>query len=144
MEPTTIGVLWAFAGAFCWACTNIFIRRASLLLDPFIGVYWTLWINLACALVVLAIVGGGADIFDAGWGSIAIFVFIGLIQYPIARLVYYFAIRYIGATRTAGITSIQAAFTAILAVWFLGEEVTLRIALGTLLTMAGVYVMIRE
>lgn len=144
MEPKTIGILLAFVAAFCWACANVFIRRASLMLDPFIGVYWTLWINLACALIALIFFVGGSDLLHPGWTAIGIFGLIGLIQYPIARLSYYVSIRYIGTTRATGITSFQAIFTAVLATWILREVITSRIALGTVLTVVGVYVIITE
>lgn len=144
MEPTTMGIAMAFLAAFFWGCNNVLVRKASESVDPFIGAYLTLWVNLAFVLAALAVFGGWASLYRARWQTMALFIVVGLLQYPIARLAFYFSIRYIGAARASGITGIQPLFTAMVAVLVLGETITLRLALGTLLTMAGIYLLMSE
>jgi uncharacterized membrane protein len=108
------------------------------------GAYLTLWVNLVCVVIALVLFGGWSTLFEARWHTVGVFILVGLLQYPVARLAFYFSIQYIGATRASGITGVQPLFTAFVGTLVLGEVVTFRLALGTLLTVAGIYLIIGE
>ncbi len=73
-----------------------------------------------------------------------VFLLAGMFAPALARLTYYESINLIGVARAATISNTTPIFSAILAVPILGEDLTWRIAAGTVLIVLGVALAVRQ
>ena len=98
------------------------------------------FISLAAGFVTISVVAWGIDsraLFAVTWSSILWFALLGLIQFPGGRFLNYTGIRLAGVARTTSISGTSPLFAALLAILFLGEQVTSSILLGTVAVAAG-------
>ena len=98
------------------------------------------FISLAAGFVIISVVAWSMDsqaLFAVTRSSILWFALLGLIQFPGGRFLNYTGIRLAGVARTTSISGTSPLFAALLAILFLGEQVTSSIVLGTLAVAAG-------
>jgi drug/metabolite transporter (DMT)-like permease len=76
-------------------------------------------------------------LFAVSPSTILWFVLLGLIQFPGGRFLNYTGIRLAGVARATSISGTSPLFAALLAILFLGEQVTSSIVLGTVAVAAG-------
>jgi len=76
--------------------------------------------------------------------AVPVFLLAGMFAPALARLTYYESINLIGVARAATISNTTPIFSAILAVPLLGEDLTWRIAAGTILVVLGVALAVRQ
>ena len=97
-------------------------------------------ISLATGFVIISVVAWGMDsqaLFAVSPSTILWFVLLGLIQFPGGRFLNYTGIRLAGVARATSISGTSPLFAALLAIFFLGEQVTSSIVLGTVAVAAG-------
>ena len=97
-------------------------------------------ISLATGFVIISVVAWGMDsqaLFAVSPSTILWFVLLGLIQFPGGRFLNYTGIRLAGVARATSISGTSPLFAALLAILFLGEQVTSSIVLGTVAVAAG-------
>lgn len=109
--------------------------------------------NAATATIISIVTNMSALwLASAGRGSLAhllapatpVFLLAGMFAPALARLTYYESINLIGVARAATISNTTPLFSAVLAVPVLGEDLTWRIAAGTLLIVLGVVLAVRQ
>jgi drug/metabolite transporter (DMT)-like permease len=120
-----------------WALYTVGLREVAL--DP-IGSIGLLCLPSFAALALLVTLGAlPTNLAHAAWGDIALFLSLqGLGVGLCAGLLYAFAIRRLGAERSAVVGSLSPVVAALLAVPLLGESPTLAVLVGVPLITLGV------
>lgn len=72
------------------------------------------------------------------------FLLLGIVNYPLARYMNYSSVNLVGASRSAPIISTAPLFSAVLAIIFLGETLSLPVALGTAAIVVGSILIVLE
>ena len=72
-----------------------------------------------------------------GWGSV---VFMGVLASAVSYVLYFWLLRYMTPASLGSATYLQPVGATLLGLLLLGEPITLRVAIGGLLVIAGVYV----
>ena len=126
---------FALANAFLFALHNIFTKKALRYSNPATGVISSLLINIVFlwAMSILFV-----PIANVTLASILIFVVVGFFQPGLTRLLTYKGIDALGVAITDPIRASTPLFSAIMAIIFLGEQMTLPIVVATLMIIAGI------
>jgi drug/metabolite transporter (DMT)-like permease len=129
------GELYALASAFLFALHNIFTKKALRFSNPATGVISSLMINiiLLWSLSILFL-----PLSSLTSASILIFVLVGLFQPGLTRLLTYKGIDALGVAIADPIRATTPLFSALMAIIFLGETITLPIIAATLMIIAGI------
>ena len=126
---------YALANAFLFALHNLFTKKALRYSNPATGVISSLLINIVFlwAMAILLV-----PIANVSVASILIFVGVGFFQPGLTRLLTYKGIDTLGVAITDPIRASTPLFSALMAIIFLGEEITLPIVAATLMIIAGI------
>ncbi len=119
-----------------WAAGACFARVGMQQVSSRTGTF----ISLATGFVIISVVAWGMDaqaLFAVSGSTILWFALLGLIQFPGGRFLNYTGIRLAGVARTTSISGTSPLFAALLAILFLGEQVTSLILLGTVAVAVG-------
>jgi drug/metabolite transporter, DME family len=126
---------YALANAFLFALHNIFTKKALRYSNPATGVISSLLINIVFLWTMALILVPIASITLA---SVAIFVVVGFFQPGLTRLLTYKGINTLGVAITDPIRASTPLFSALMAIVFLGEQITLPIIVATFMIIAGI------
>jgi transporter family protein len=127
--------LYAIVNAFLFALHNLFTKKALRYSNPATGVISSLLINIVF-LWTLSILF--APLESLASAAIWIFVGVGFFQPGLTRLLAYKGIDALGVAITDPIRATTPLFSALMAILFLGEEVTPPIIVATLMIIAGI------
>ncbi|MFQ5842709.1 MAG: EamA family transporter [Thermodesulfobacteriota bacterium] len=127
--------LFALATAFFFALHNVLIKKGLRYSNPATGLITSLVINMI-VLWGLSLLFVPLEFLTHR--GILIFVLVGLFQPGFTRFLTYKGIQTLGVAITDPIRAITPMFSALLAILFLGEQMTLPIFCATLLIIAGV------
>jgi drug/metabolite transporter, DME family len=127
--------LYALVNAFLFALHNMFTKKALRYSNPATAVISGLLINIIFlwGLSVLF-----APLSSLTGAAILIFAVVGLFQPGLTRLLSYKGIDTLGVAITDPIRATTPLFSAMMAIIFLGEKLTLPIVVATLMIMAGI------
>jgi uncharacterized membrane protein len=126
---------FALASAFLFALHNMFTKKALRYSNPATGVIGSLLINIVFLWGVSILFVPLSFLTSA---AILIFVFVGLFQPGLTRLLTYKGIDALGVAITDPIRASTPLFSALMAIIFLGEKITLPIVVATLMIIAGI------
>ena len=126
---------YALANAFLFALHNMFTKKALRYSNPATGVISSLLINIVFLWSVSILFVPLSSLTSV---SILIFVVVGFFQPGLTRLLTYKGTDSLGIAITDPIRSSTPLFSAIMAIIFLGEEITLPIVVATLMIIAGI------
>jgi drug/metabolite transporter, DME family len=126
---------YALANAFLFASHNLFTKKALRYSNPATAVISSLLINIIFLWGVSILFVPLESLTSA---AILIFVGVGFFQPGLTRLLSYKGIDALGVAITDPIRATTPLFSAIMAIIFLGEEITLPIIAATLMIIAGV------
>jgi drug/metabolite transporter, DME family len=127
--------LYALTNAFLFALLNILIKKALRYSNPATGVISSLGINVVFLWSASILFVPLAPLASA---SILIFVAVGFFQPGLTRLLTYKGIDALGVAITDPIRASTPLFSALMAIIFLGEQMTVPIFLGTLMIIGGI------
>jgi DME family drug/metabolite transporter len=127
--------LFALGNAFFFAVHNILTKKGLSTSNPTTAVAVSLLIN-AVFLWLVSILFIPLD--SLATPGIFIFVFIGLFQPGLTRLLTYKGIETLGVAITDPIRATTPMFGALMAILALGEQMTLPVFCGTLLVIVGI------
>jgi DME family drug/metabolite transporter len=127
--------IFALANAFLFALHNIFTKKALRYSNPATGVISSLLINIVFLWAMAILFVPIANVTPA---SILIFVGVGFFQPGLTRLLTYKGIDALGVAITDPIRASTPLFSAVMAIIFLGEQMTLPIVVATLMIIAGI------
>jgi len=136
------GELAALSAAFLWALASVLYGRIGQYLSPLKLNLLKNVIAMVMAMTVLLVDGGlfvGLDKF-----SMILLLFSGAVGIGLGDSAYFGALKYIGARRALLIMILSPPITGILAVFFLGENLSSGAWLGVVITVAGVSWVITE
>src|SRR6266480_2209301 len=126
---------YALANAFLFALHNLFAKKALRYSNPATAVISSLLINIIFLWGVSILFVPLSSLTSA---SILIFVGVGFFQPGLTRLLSYKGIDALGVAITDPIRATTPLFSAIMAIIFLGEKMTLPIVVATLMIIAGI------
>ena len=126
---------YALANAFLFALHNLFAKKALRTSNPATAVISSLLINIIFLWGVSILFVPLSSLTSA---SILIFVGVGFFQPGLTRLLSYKGIDALGVAITDPIRATTPLFSAIMAIIFLGEKMTLPIVVATLMIIAGI------
>jgi drug/metabolite transporter (DMT)-like permease len=127
--------LYALTNAFLFALHNILIKKALRYSNPATGVISSLSINVVFLWGVALLFVPLESLTSA---SILIFVAVGFFQPGLTRLLTYKGIDTLGVALTDPIRASTPLFSAIMAIIFLGEQITLPIVIATIMIIGGI------
>jgi uncharacterized membrane protein len=127
--------LYALTNAFLFALHNLFTKKALRYSNPATAVISSLLINIIFLWTVAILFAPLSSLTSA---SILIFVGVGFFQPGLTRLLTYKGIDAIGVAITDPIRASTPLFSAIMAIIFLGEDITLPIVAATFMIIAGI------
>jgi uncharacterized membrane protein len=127
--------LYALTNAFLFALHNLFTKKALRYSNPATAVISSLLINIVFlwAMALLFV-----PMANVTWASVLIFVGVGFFQPGLTRLLTYKGIDSLGVAITDPIRASTPLFSAIMAIVFLGEEITLPIVAATFMIIGGI------
>ncbi len=126
---------FALANAFLFALHNMFTKKALRYSNPATAVISSLLINIVFLWSMSILLVPLSSLTSA---SILIFVLVGFFQPGLTRLLTYKGIDALGIAITDPIRATTPIFSAMMAIIFLGEKITLPIVVATLMIIAGI------
>ena len=132
------GVLFAVGAAACWAVAPIVLRPALDVVDPVLAN--AIRLPTACLVLIALSLRGGArpgHPFSYGRRTAALLALAGLCN-GLSSVLWLIGLQGAGAAKAAALSSTAPIFAAPLAALVLRERLTGSVLLGTLLTVAGV------
>ena len=136
-----LGIVLAITAAFCWGAGAVFTRLGMRNIRISTGTFLS---ALASVLLVglLALFMNFDDVAHLSPAALLWFTLVGIVNFVLGRQFNYAAIRYIGVARATPIFAAAPLFSMFLAITFIGESVNVAIVIGTLVIMAGLYLVI--
>ena len=126
---------FALANAFLFALHNVLAKKALRYSNPATGVISSLLINIVFLWGMSFLFVPLSSLTSA---AILIFVAVGFFQPGLTRLLTYKGIDALGVAITDPIRATTPLFSALMAIVFLDEQVTLAIVVATLMIIAGI------
>jgi drug/metabolite transporter (DMT)-like permease len=139
----TRGLAFAICAALAWATATVWLRGQQGNLDA-IGAA-SLRIPAASMAVWLTIAmtrSGERPLRELTGRSIAIVSVAGLLGTGLGSILFIYSVEHIGAAKTAFLTTSAPVFALPMGVLFLSEKLTARVLLGTLVTIAGIWLVL--
>ncbi len=137
-----IGEIAALSAALLWAISSVVYSRLGLKIPP-------LQLNLykgivAIALISITLLFQGATFTDLSLSTIALLFLSGIIGIGLGDTAYFAALNSLGARRTLLLETSSPPIGALLALIFIGEQLTYSTWCGILLTIVGIAWVISE
>ena len=137
-----IGEIAALSAALLWAISSVVYSRLGLKIPP-------LQLNLykgivAIALISITLLIQGATLINLSFSTIALLFLSGIIGIGLGDTAYFAALNSLGARRTLLLETSSPPIGALLALIFIGEQLTYSTWCGILLTIVGIAWVISE
>lgn len=136
-----LGVGLAFIAAIGFGATAVLARIGMRHIRPTTGVFVSLVIG-AIATMSIAASLHWKEIIGLGMAAFGLILLNAFLSYPGGRLFNFIGVRLAGASRASIIIGTSPLFTAGLAVWLIGEQLTVEILIGTVLIICGIGVIL--
>ncbi|MBD3190114.1 MAG: EamA family transporter [Candidatus Heimdallarchaeota archaeon] len=138
-----LGILGAILTAILWT-TGTLLMDAGLTDE--INRFSANGLRMICitpfAIILFLLLNRGKYKSEFSWKGVIFVLVAGLIGNTIGSLLYIFALAYTAASTTAAVTAAAPLVATPLSVLFLHEKVTWLLAVGTLLTIGGIWLII--
>jgi DME family drug/metabolite transporter len=135
------GITLALVAACCWAISTATVKPALSLVDPLVAN----GVRLPAAMLVLQLLSwrseGLGSPFRFGRRAGVMLAVAGLIS-GVSGALWLLGVRDAGAAKAAALSSTAPIFAAPLAALFLGEKLSRQVGLGTVLTVAGIWLVL--
>ncbi|MCH8282658.1 MAG: DMT family transporter, partial [Chloroflexi bacterium] len=136
-----LAIVFAFLASFGFASGGILIRIGTQRISAPTATFFTL-VSGDVLILGLAFALRTPEILDLPPVAYGWFALMGLLAYPLARVLGNYAITMVGTSRAAPVNSIQPVFALGLAMAFLGERPNLLIGLATPLVVCGLVLVV--
>jgi drug/metabolite transporter (DMT)-like permease len=137
-----LGQAAVLVAALMYAGSSVFARRVLRQVSPILQAFVTVTVADVLVWFATPLVESPLEVPSGGPVWIAI-IWLGILGSCVAYLLYYYLIQEIGSTRTTLVTYVLPVVGITLGVIFLGEQLNLQLAAGTILVVAGVWVVNR-
>ena len=138
-----IGIVIALVASVSWAVGSIFVRLGIDRVRPAVATFLSVVAGLFYVSIIALIMDAGAFL-NLSFSTIVGFVIVGLLSFGAGRLLYYVAVGMIGVGRATALGAATPIVSSGLAVLFLGELMTLPLAIGTLAVVGGVGLIVTQ
>ena len=137
-----LGEIAALSAALLWAISSVVYSRLGVNIAPLqLNLYKGI---IAIALIVLTLLVQGATFTNLSWSTIAWLSLSGVIGIGLGDTAYFAALNSLGARRTLLLETASPPMGALLALIFIGEQLTSLSWCGILLTILGIAWVISE
>ncbi len=126
-----------------WGTAAIFVRLGLQHMRATTGTVVSLAVGVLM-IGTIALVRYGSEMFDLTPVALAWFALLGLILYPLGRLLNFTGVHLAGVSRAAPIMSAAPLVASTLGITLGGETLTPVIALGTLAIVGGIVLILSE
>ena len=134
-----IGLVLALAAGFIYISSVTFIRKGVHSSgESFSPVPIALFVGTVIIGLVVLASDGFEQLASLSWLALGSLVGAGVIHFILGRMLGYIGLRLIGANRTVPISASTVLVAVLLGVFFLGEPMTIALALAILLIMGGI------
>lgn len=137
------GVVLAVLAAFFWSLATVWLRGQQGNLDAVAAASLRI---PAASIAVMATIGlttrSAPSVRGLSAKSLVVLTAAGVLGTAIGSILFIYAVEDIGAARTAFLTTSAPIFALPMGVLFLSERITPRVLLGTLLTIAGIWLVL--
>lgn len=136
MSDPILGVIFALIASTSWAVGAVFARAGMRQVGSLLGTLISLMAGFTVISAIALIIDFDA-VFSLSSTTLLWLVLLGFIQFPVGRFLHYSGIRLagVGPASTAGGSA--PLFAAVIAIVFLGEQMTYPIAVGTVSVVGG-------
>ncbi|MBI4712876.1 MAG: EamA family transporter [Planctomycetes bacterium] len=132
-------ILLLILTALLWGVTPIIEKRALQGAEPFIGlIFRNMTVTFILVIAVLA-TGKIKEVLNTSPRTMLLFAFTGVTAGLLAMLTYFAALKLGATSKVVPVTATYPLVTVILGVLILGEQVTLMRVIGTILIIAGIW-----
>lgn len=139
----TVGIAVALAGAASWAVSSALLASQSRRVDSLTASLLRLFVAVLFYIPVIFAFGAQTEFARMDAGDLSQLIASGILALALGETLYTAAIATIGLTRAFTTVIAVYNFSAfLLAAIFIGESVSVKIILGSLLVIAGVYVVV--
>ena len=142
-NPPVLAIIFALLAAVGFGSAAVFARLGLRGMKPATGTAISLVVSFVLT-AVLALSIERTSVFTIPAMALLWFLVLGIVNYPLARLMNYTSVNLVGASRSAPIISTAPLFSAVLAIIFLGEEMNLLVGLGTAAIVIGSILIVLE
>lgn len=140
-----IGLILALIAAVSFAVGIVLVRKAAGEAgEAFTVTAFSIFAGIPLFAIAISITGDWHYLISVSLKALGMLAAVGIIHFIIGRLWAYDAFRRIGANRSTPITQISPIVTIALSWIFLGETLTVYVAFGALLMLAGVLLISQE
>ncbi len=140
------GVMFALAAAFAWSLATIWLRGQQGNLDTIGAAALRVPAASAAVLATIALTSRSPSIRAASRPmsreSVAVIAAAGILGTGVGSVLFIYAVESIGAAKTAFLTTSAPLFALPMGVLFLSERLTPRELLGTVLSIAGIWLVL--
>ena len=135
-----MGILGALTAALGWGTDSVLAREGLRKVPPALGTFISLCASLIVCLIALAISGPGRY----PWHGVLWFMMVGVCNFLVGRQCNFRSTQRLGAARASSLIATSPLFSVVLAVLFTGEQLTLPLLAGVILTVSGVVLIVRR
>jgi drug/metabolite transporter (DMT)-like permease len=139
-----IGALIALSSAFCFALSDVFVRRGVAKASVAYGAFITVLLGVPLFTIGALLFGQLFRVDQISGEGYVYLAAAGIIHYVLGRYFNYAAINAIGATRAAPVQAFGLPYSVLIALLFLDESVTLGMVLGIAMIMVGPLLMVER
>ena len=138
------GAVWALLSAVIWTLIGVSARVLARYFNVLtVNMLRSAIGGVLLGLVVLALGSAGSLLAVSPWAWLLLTVSV-ITAFAIGDTAFFESTKTIGLARAMTISMIYPLIASALGVWLLGERITTRIAMGTLVTLAGLAVIVSE
>jgi len=139
------GLILTLIAAVSFAAGIVMVRKtAGEAGESFSVTAMSVFVGIPFFAIAVLASGDWHKLLTVSWRALALLAVAGVIHFIIGRLLGYSSFRLIGANRATPLTMTSPFYTVLLSVLFLGESLTVFIALGVLCMFAGVALITTE
>lgn len=142
-NPPVLAIAFSLLAAVGFGSAAVFARLGLQGMKPVTGTAISLIVSFVLT-AILALSIERSAVFTIPAMALVWFLVLGIVNYPLARLMNYTSVNLVGASRSAPMISTAPLFSAFLAIIFLGEELNLLVGVGTAAIVVGSILIILE
>lgn len=136
------GVFLILAASLCWAMGTMTLRFAMTDLDPILAGAIRMPFMTLVLFVIVYLRKSTARTWNHGLKSLTSLALAGILGIGVGGLLFMLGVKYAGAIKAAILSATAPLFGVPLSVFILREKITLRIVLGTILCVVGIWFVI--
>ena len=139
-QAELLGVVSAFIASLAWACSTVIMKSLTFRMDFLSLNTFRLWVASFLLLSFVLITGRGAQLLETPLTPLLLVIASGVIAVAAGDTLYIKSLSLVDASKA--FTIAQSSFpllTAFVAVLFLGEAFSWRLAVGAGLVLSGIY-----